>query len=305
MNLVDLDAFVRVADAGSITGGAASLGVPKSTVSRRVTRLEDALGVQLLARGARRVTLTDHGRLLHERSRAALREIGDVERDLVEAEGEPRGTLRVTAPADFGGSRGLAEVIASFRRKHREVALEIELTNRVVDLVEEGFDVALRPRGVLADTDELMGKPVVRATGGGLFASAAYVEEHGVPRSIEALARHACITHAAPALRSYQLRRGARGPIVLVKVDAAIVVNSFSMMLSFVLSGAGIGLLYPTFEARAHIGSQKLVRVLPRYTTVDQELWVVWPRHRHTAPRVRAFLDHLATESARVRLIGP
>lgn len=205
MNLVDLDTFVRVAETGSMTAAAGQLGVPKSTVSRRVGRLEDALGLELLVRGARKVALTDHGRALADRSRDALRDIADVERSLTETATEPSGTLRVTAPIDIGRSRAGTDLFASFRARYPSVSLHVELTNRVVDLHEEGFDAALRPRALLSDSESLLGRRILRAPGGGLYATSRYLAAHGTPRRWRDSSRP---TRASPTRR----RRSGTSP---------------------------------------------------------------------------------------------
>ncbi|HVI01714.1 MAG TPA: LysR family transcriptional regulator, partial [Enhygromyxa sp.] len=144
MDLNDLASFVRVVELGTISAAAAAEGVPKSTISRRIARLEDELGVELLRRSARSFGLTEDGRMLHARSAAALQELADVERQLTQTDDIPRGRLVLTAPRDIAGSVAFAKLLAEYRSTYPDVRVEVRLERRYVDLIGEGVDVALR-----------------------------------------------------------------------------------------------------------------------------------------------------------------
>lgn len=291
MNLNDLDTFIRVAESGSFTHAAQDLGVPKSTVSRRVSRLEEQLGVQLLQRTARSFGLTDDGLLLRSRCGPALREIIDVERALADASDKPRGTLRVTAPRDLGSTRAFAAILSGLREQWPAVAVEVDLSTRMVDLVEEGFDVAVRVHnGPLPDSASLMVRPV-GAVHGGLFASPSYLSEHGSPQAVANLSEHECVAARGPApVVRWVLQQDGDAHRQTIAVDAAFAANDYGLVLSALVAGAGIGLV-PTFLAADHVQRGELVPVLPQWRTAQGSVSLVWPASRHLAPRVRAFID--------------
>jgi len=292
MNLSDLATFVQVADRGTLSGAAKALGVPKSTVSRRVSRLEDALGVPLLVRSARAVALTDDGRRLHARSAPALRELDDVEREVTERLGAPAGRLRLTAPPDITHGSFLNAILAEYRERWPSVVIEVSLTNRVVDLVEEGFDVALRPNAdMLRDAGTIMGRRLATAAPG-IWASSAYIARAGRPEKPEDLVNHDCVLH--PALRGggLPLKRVGEDAVKDYPVREAMSVNDFSVVADLVGRGVGIGVI----PSPGHQESlQELVQVLPEWTLPPTSLWLIWPASRHLSPRVRAFVD-LAVE---------
>lgn len=296
MNLTDLDTFIRVAETGSLSRAATELGVPKSTVSRRVTRLEDDLGVELLHRTPRSVAITEHGKRLQTRCAPALREIGEAERSLADEETKPRGRLRISAPYDMGNTRYFAELLHSFRAEYPEVNVEIVLANRTVDLVEEGFDLTLRLHtGQLNAPGNLRTRLVARLSVG-VYASPKYVEVHGRPLKPKDVEDHLVVTHAmAP---KHLVPPVADTPLeACPSVEPAFVANDFSLILSLVLAGGCMGLL-PTFLARPHLEAGELERLLPGENPPQGAMSLLWPASRHTAPRVRAFIDHVTQSTA-------
>lgn len=297
MNLADLETFMRVAEAGSITKAARDLEVPKSTVSRRVARLEDAVGVDLLQRSGRSVTLTEEGRSLHRRCAHALKEILDAGKALSDAGGEARGLLRLSAPHDLGSSRAFAQMLTDFRKSYPEVSLDLELTARMVDLVEEGFDAALRVHTrPLPDTNVLKVKRI-GSLGAQLYASPRYLARHQAPGRPEQLAAHDCIALG-------HVERGTRWPLRakseerIIDNVPAVLVSDYSAALSLVLAGGGIGAL-PTFIATPHLRDGQLARVLPEWDLLQGTLSLVWPSARHMAPKLRAFIDFVQQQADR------
>jgi DNA-binding transcriptional LysR family regulator len=297
MNLNDLLTFVRVAETGSFTRVAGELGVPKSTVSRRVVRLEEALGLELIVRGPRGLHVTEHGAILRDRCSPALREIADVERAVVDAGEVPRGLLRVTAPKDLGTTLLFANLLGQFRSRYPEVTLELDLGTRRVDLVEEGFDVALRVHSdKLPDTSGLMMRQL-GAVVGGLFASPAYLQRRSKPKKLSDLGKHECVCAG-----------GSRGPVrwrllrdesdeeVEIRPTPTMIANDYAFVLSALLAGTGVGLL-PTFLAEPHVARGELVRVLPSARTAQGIVSLVWPATRHLSPRVRAFIDFMSEQT--------
>lgn len=295
MDFTDLHTFLLVARHGSFTSAARSLEVPASTVTRRVTRLEDALGSTLIHRTARGITLTRAGEHLRVRCEPAVREIEDAERSLVDLDAEPAGVLRLTAPADLGSTALITGLLAAFRLRWPKIVLEIDLTERMVDLIAEGVDVALRPRrpGAPWSGDGLVARTLSRMQAG-LYASPAYLAEHGAPATPQALAQHRWIAHRAWSRQELVLtneRTGVRAPVA---PEPAVLTNHLGQVLAFLVSGAGIGAV-PEVTALRHAEQGELKRVLPSWSIIGGQLTLLWPERRHPAPRVRAFID-FATE---------
>jgi DNA-binding transcriptional LysR family regulator len=307
-DLSDLETFVHVVDTGSFTRAATALAVPTSTVSRRVARLEDAVGVELLVRSGRRFHVSVEGLALHARCAPALREIADAERTFEDARAEPTGLLRITTTSDLGSTPFFAAMLTEFRARWPGIRLDLELSARRVDLVEEGFDVAIRAHGPpLPDSSSLM---VRRLLGGvaRMFAAPAYLERCGRPASPAALRGHACLSLRIPALiDGWPLARGKSARVERVPIDPAIVANDFGVLTRAAIAGAGIALL-PTFMVDAHVTAGELGPVLPAWHADAGQFSLVWPVRRHPAPRVRALIDfaveHFARcEHARVRSV--
>jgi DNA-binding transcriptional LysR family regulator len=292
MALVDVETFVRVAETGSVTRAAADLGVPKSTVSRRVRRLEDDLGVELLARKARSFTLTPTGLLLVTRAAGALAELAAAERAVRDSEGSPSGRLRITAPADIGNWTRFDDLLAEYRARWPAVELELELTPRRVDLVEEGFDLAFRAHAEpLPSSGDLVARRLLTMTSC-IVAAPAYLERHGTPRRPEQLVGHDCLTFAAPGFASsWKLTRGRENPRTF-PIRAVVRANEPSSVIRLAERGVGIAVAPDAVLRRA---SGRLVRVLPQWSATGARLSLVWPLSRHMAPRVRAFVDLTAS----------
>lgn len=287
MNLNDLDTFVAVVEAGTFTGAADRLGVPKSTVIRRVARLEEELGVALLNRSSRSFEISDDGRTLYDRCVAALRDIADVERDLADSERSPRGRLRVTASIDLGTTAWIARLLAAYAERCPEVRVDLQITNRVVDLLEEDVDVGFRTHArPLPARDDLVARAIgqVRL---GAYASPAYLAGRGEPRTVEDLGAHRTVVHG-------------RNDVGAWPVAPSLTADDYQPVAAMLVAGAGIGVL-PEFVAAPHLALGGLVRVLPSWTVPPATLSVVWLRSRHLAPRVRSFID-LAVARARDEL---
>ncbi len=279
-----LPVFVEVVRQGSFTAAATQLGLPKSTVSRRVARLERELGATLLVRTTRQLRLTEAGADLFEDAAPALDRLDEAARSLRERQRVPRGTLRITAPIDLGHD-WLAEVITTFVERFPAVRVEVNLTNRIVDLVGERFDCAIRA-GRLRDTTTL----VARKMGGsrfGLFASPQYLARRGVPEALADLATHECVLFRASECRSTWKLDGPSGEEP-VEVRGLVSADDFSFLRSAVRAGAGIGML-PTVG----LDLDELVRVLPAYSVEGGAAYFVYPRARQVPAKTLAFRDHV------------
>jgi DNA-binding transcriptional LysR family regulator len=286
--------FVRVVDAGSFRGAARALGVPKSTVSRKLAELEERLGARLLQRTTRRIGLTDVGRGYYAKASAAVAALLDAERSVGEHLGEPRGTLRITAPLNFGPLL-IGPAVVELLTRYPKVEVDLELSERIVDLVREGFDLAVRA-GPLADSSL-----VARRIGGGtmhVYGSPKYFRRRGRPRTPEELASHDCLVFASipgPWIFS------AEGKPLSVRVSGRLAANDLSLLRDAAVSGLGVARL-PDVLAAPLVRAKKLERVLADFAPPQAPLHVVYPSARFVSPTVRAFVEIL--EKGVPRLVG-
>lgn len=260
-------AFVAVVEAASFTAAAKVLGQPKSSVSRAVSGLEKELGIRLLRRTTRRLGLTDAGRTYFEQVRPAIAALQDAGCAVAALGTEPRGLVRLTAPAD-GGS-WLTPALAVLRERYPEIRVELSLTERKVDLVQEGFDLAVRA-GKLEDSSL-----IVRRVGEmdiGLYGSPAYLKAHGRPRKVADLAQHPCILFRSTGGHARWTLTGPGGA-ESVEVQGALSADQFSFIEEAVAAGLGIGFL-PELRARS---TSRLTRVLPDHVVDRVPLSLVSP----------------------------
>jgi len=293
MDLNHVAVFARVVELESFTAAARQLGLPKSSVSRTVSRLEDELGVRLLQRTTRKLHLTEAGRAYYERVRVSLTGLEEAASAATNLSAEPRGTVRVTAPANMA-LVNLGDLVARFVRKYPLVHVEISLSSRFVDLVAEGFDLALRA-GKLADSS-LVARKIGNDTLG-LFASPAYLRRRGRPKTLADLAQHDCVLfHGAHGKIDWQLT-GPRGE-ERVTVRGPLSADEMAFVQQAVAAGVGIALL-PTIGVRltaAHGALPMPVRLLPEYSQAGGSLNVVSPSARFQPASVVAFRDFLVAE---------
>jgi DNA-binding transcriptional LysR family regulator len=298
VDLNDVATFVRVAQGGGFTAAAKGLGVPKSTVSRAVARLEGALGVRLVHRTTRALALTDAGRTYFDRVRGAVAGLADASADVVDMGTEPRGTIRVTAPVDLGQML-LADVIARFVEKYPQVRFEVSLTARVVDLVAEGFDMALRATP-LHDSSLVARK--LGAADLGLFASRTYLEARGTPERVADLAEHAVVGFRPTSTNGVPLALTGPGGVEHVETHAGIVVDDLLFLHRLIAAGSGIGMLPLFFSGVCATRREKdeLERVLPDYVVRSGNMSLVAPSARQEPRRVKLFREFLVAEAKRL-----
>jgi DNA-binding transcriptional LysR family regulator len=285
MDLNEIAVFARVVQAGSFTAAAATLGMPKSTVSRKISDLEERLDARLLQRTTRKLSLTDAGRTYFDYCVRIVNEVEDAERAVGRLQATPRGLLRVTAGIN---STFLGDIVADFLKRYPEVQLELFCTGRMVDLVEERFDVGIRA-GVLADSTL-----IARSLGSVswfLVATAAYLKKRGRPRSPDDLKEHDCLAFGSglPAL-SLQLENGDR--CTQVAVPARLLVSDLDILHAVATAGLGIALL-PAFHCVEDLRARRLERVLRDWTVPPIPVHVIYPTTRHLSPKVKTFVEHL------------
>jgi DNA-binding transcriptional LysR family regulator len=279
--------FVNVVEHRSFRAASATLGIPKSTVSLKIAQLEDQLGVRLLERTTRTLRLTDAGTTYYRQTAPALDALREAATRVAALQTRPTGRLRLTTTLEFG-QNVLPEVLDAYLRRYPEVEIQIELGDRRVDLIEEGFDLAIRA-GVLQDSTLIARALPTRAFR--IYASPAYLRRCGEPRQPEQLRDHDCLLmtgHQAPG--TWRFRRGRRA--ITVEVHGKIAVNSLALVAALAAAGHGIARL-PEQIGNAAVAAGKLRRILDHLTPEAIPWHAVYPSARNLSPKVRAFLDLL------------
>jgi DNA-binding transcriptional LysR family regulator len=283
----DIEVFVEVVDAEGFSRAAQRLGIPTTTVSSKIARLEARLGVTLIQRTTRRLHITAAGRSYYGHCVRALSEMAEAQRELVSAAGEPTGLLRVTAPADFAHSV-LPPIIERFLRAYPRASVELMVTNRVVDLLAEGIDLAMRI-GPLEDSSLTARR--FRSTQAGLWAAPSYLRRRGVPKTPVDLRQHDLLRFSRLP-ETVKLR--ASGDEALIDFRSRFATDDLDNLRVFVLRGAGIALL-PDFLGERLARNAAVTRVLPDYVSRTRTIYFVFPAQKFVPRTVRAFIG-LATD---------
>ncbi len=296
MNLVEgMRAFQGVASAGSFSGAAKSLHVSTAWVSTLIAQLERHLGVQLLVRTTRRVTLTDVGRSYLEHCVRILEDLDEAERAVGRQRTTPRGKLRVSGPLSFGLAR-LAALIPDFSRQYPEVEVDLQLSDAYVDIVAGGFDLAIRIANKLDDSGLIAKKLAVGSRI--LCASPSYLRAHGTPRQPAELASHACLRYAHNATPDgWELAREGH-PSARVQVRGPLQINNSLALKAAALGGLGI-LLTPDFVVSEELRARTLRHVLKDWSAASYTIYAVAPPARYTTPKARAFTTFMEKALAR------
>ncbi|GAB3627675.1 LysR family transcriptional regulator [Pandoraea terrae] len=289
--LDDMRIFVNAVDARGFTAAAEKLGLSKQFVSRRVTTLEAALGARLLLRTTRRLAVTDLGRIYYDRAVKILEDVAAANL-AVSSQGErPRGNLRVSAPMSFG-TMFLASVMPAFLKAHPDVTIEMELNDRTVDIVGEGYDVAVRI-GLLADSS-LIARPIapMRMV---TCASPAYLDAHDAPAIPADLRDHACLPygHSQRVEWTYQID----GKLTGVPITGRLRVNNGELARDAAVAGLGLAWL-PVFIVAPALANGRLVTVLDDFAPPPSAIHVVYPQHRQASLVIRSFADFLTSACA-------
>ena len=288
-----ITAFVKVVESGSFARAAERLDVSVSSVSRHVTDLEAHLDARLLNRTTRRLSLTEAGRAFHERCVQLLADLEEAEASAGAGAIVPRGTLRLSCGVSFG-TRYMAAAVAAFMAKFPEMRFDMELSDRIVDLVEEGFDAAIRVGAI--GGQNLVGRRV-GATSLVCCASPAYLARHGEPRAPEDLARHPCLLYQYAPQRDMWTFTDRSGAERKVRVAGPVYANNGTFLAA--LAEEGIGITYePDFIVGPIVRAGGLVPILRNFVPVTSGINVVYASRRHLSAKVRAFADFLAARFA-------
>jgi DNA-binding transcriptional LysR family regulator len=279
--------FGRVVETGSFTAAASALGLPKSSVSRSVSRLELELGVRLLQRTTRSVHLTDAGHAYYEKVSRALSGLEEAQAAVSDMQATPQGVVRVTAAVDVGATI-VAGLVARFMRKHPDIHVEMLLTGRLVNLVEEGVDLAVRA-GKLNDSSLVARK--VGTLEARLLAAPSYLRRKGTPKTLSDLSRHDCIVFRGRRGQGTWELAGPKG-VEKLDVTGAVSADDYLFIRELLLSGSGIGLI-PWQAVGPDVERGRLVRVLPEYAAPGGVLHIVYPSARYVPQRVALLRDFL------------
>lgn len=284
-------AFVQVVEDGGFAAAARSLGLSRSAVNKLVMNLEDALHVQLLQRTTRKVTPTPTGLAFYERCVAILADVTEAELAVSQLQTEPKGQLRINGPMSFG-TRYLSPVIAQFLQRYPDLQIELSLSDRFVDLIDEGFDVTVRVAQPAAAASlimhELLPAPVI------LCAAPQYLADHGIPQAPAELPQHACLHYGHLATEHQWVLVGPDGEHK-VNVNGPLCSNNGDPLRDAAVQGLGITLL-PRFIVDADLKTGALQQILPDYEAPKIAVCVLYPVNRHLSTKVRLFVEFLTTQ---------
>lgn len=284
--LTAIDVFVAVAERGSLTAASESLDMSRAMVTRYLAEVERWLGARLLHRTTRRISLTGPGEVALQRLRQ-LRDVGEaLQAELGSADPRPHGQLRVTVSVSFG-QRHLAAAVADYVRAYPGTRIDLQMVDRIVNLVEERIDLAVR---ITRQVDPALIARRLAICRSHLCASPDYLRTQGAPTTAEALASHNCLSHHYVGKGEWRLWRDGR--MVAVSISGNITANDASLLLEAVRAGAGIAML-PAYQVNPLLQSGELVAVLPDYTLEDMALHAVYTSRRQQSPLLRSFVDFL------------
>ncbi len=283
----EMRSFVAVVDAGSFVRAAEALAVSKAAVSRYVSELEARLGVRLLQRTTRRLSLTAEGEVFHARCQTLLADVDEAEAEITSRSGDARGLLKVNVPVSFGILH-LAPLWGEFIRRQPNVSFDVTLADRVVDLVEEGYDLAVRIARLPSST--LISRKL-SATRLVVCASPKYLKRAGTPKAPQDLARHTVLAYSLLAGGDEWHFAGPDGP-VSVKTAPCLRTNSGDTCRAAALNHQGV-VMQPSFMVSADLAAGTLVELMPRYRGIELGIYAVYPTRKHVAPKVRLLIDFL------------
>lgn len=285
--LASMEVFVRVAQLGSFSTTAAQLGMSKSTVSKHISALEERLGVRLLNRTTRRLSLTEYGEVYRDHCLRILQEVAEADDDMDRFAAEPRGRLKINAPMSFGMMH-LSPLLPGFLEAYPSVDVDLILNDRRVDLIDEGFDLAVRI-GVLDDSNL-----IARKLASGTFVCAAspdYLKRRRIPQHPDELRSHNCLRYTL-SRNSNEWRFEKAGEVRQVAVSGRVTGNNGDVLRQTAIMGHGI-VYQPLFLMADALATGQLVRLFEDWSTNNVDIFAVYPESRHVSAKLRVFIDHL------------
>ena len=286
--------FVAVVEAGSFSAAAQTLKLSKSHVSRQVSRLENRLGTQLLLRTTRKLALTQTGTVYFEQCRDLVNQLSELESAIIDTHEKPMGTLRLTVAGAFG-ELYVAPATAEFMRRYPDINIVLDFTSRVVDLVSEGYDLAIRA-GVLKDSSLIARRIAERRLL--VCASRDYLSRQGRPIHLSDLRQHNCLVGSLPTWRFCE----QSGHHIDLKIQGNWRSNNGYALLAAARKGLGLVQL-PEFYVHDDIAAGRLLPVLEKYQPTDTAVWAIYPSNKHLSPKVSLFIDHLVSSFAAVEYL--
>ena len=285
--LTSMEVFLKVVEFGSFIGASEALNISRPMASKHVQRLEDDLGVRLLHRTTRKVSLTEAGHSFHARCQTIFDEIGAAVAEAGNLQVEPKGLLRLNAPLTFGRAH-LTRAIAGFQEKHPGVRIDLTLNDRKVDIIDEGFDLAIRI-SILSDSSLIARK--IAPCKMVLCAAPSYLNASGVPTKPADLAQHNCLIYTyLGESRHWSLKKGDEE--ISVSVDGDFRTNFGEAVVEAAAFGRGI-VLEPSFTVAPYLADGRLVQILSDYSPTELGIYAVYPPTRRLPQKVRVFIDHL------------
>jgi len=288
--LIEMEAFATVIEEGGFTDAARKMGISKSSVSKHVTSLESRLGARLLSRTTRSVNPTEIGLAYYDRTARILNDAGEADALVAALHATPSGALQVSAPNDFGAHM-VAPLMGSFLKTYPEISVNLELGRRDVDLMGDGFDIAIR---MGEQKDSTLRSRKLCDVEHRLVASPAYLSEHGTPQQVADLIDHSLLQSSNRPGQGIWKLTTPDGAKMRLTANGGFCVNDGQVLLQAAMSGMGIAWL-PDFLYREALDDGSLVQVLPSLPTDSQSVYMVFPPGRFTHPKTRAFIDFLAS----------
>ncbi|HJV87333.1 MAG TPA: LysR family transcriptional regulator [Noviherbaspirillum sp.] len=293
--LQSMRVFAKVVEQGSFAGAAKALDISNAVVTRHVADLEEHLGTRLLNRTTRRLSLTETGHAYLERVTQILQEIDDAEAIASSHARKPSGTLRIYSLLGFGQLQ-LAQLLPAYAAQYPEVTLDVTVSDRTVDLVEDRFDV-----GFFVDFQKFDASMVARQLGVSeivLCASPQYVKKHGAPRTREDISKHACLNFSYEQVRHGWPARGENGEMIQIPITNKVISNNGDLLRQCALAGMGI-VLRPSFALGDDLAAGRLVRLLPQHELGKLSVVMVYPSRRLLSAKVRTFVDFITKQYPR------
>ncbi|WP_114800429.1 LysR family transcriptional regulator [Moraxella canis] len=288
--LEDMALFVRIVEAGSITKASEQLNMAKSALSRRLKDLESRLNVQLISRNTRSSALTDQGRHYYDQARNILGDVEILNEQISGIKARIEGTLRITTPLSFGLMH-LSDIIDNYAKRHPYLDFELDFSDRHVDLVEEGYELAIRIGELKNSSYQARRLTQIRYV---LCASPAYIQEHGMPKTIDELGQHEFLQYGLGKQSSLQLM-DRHGQTHHLDFSSKIKANNGDFLVKMACKGYGIAFL-PTFLTYQTIASGALIPVMTDYELPSLNAYAVYPQNRHLSQRCRSFIDFIIDE---------